>query len=79
MKLKINEYELEITAKDTMINDEPIEYGAMDFLNQIAIWASEARDSFSGKGYEGLAEEAGRAVKDINKALKACGYYGGRK
>ena len=46
-----------------------------EVLNMISLWASQAAERNTLKGYEGLADEADKAASTIYKALKAAGLY----
>ena len=74
MKLMINGYEVTIKARGRW-SKKASEKDAMEFLNDVSIWASESAKYNREKGYEGLAESYDKAGYEIYKALEDAGLY----
>ena len=76
MKLTVNEFEIEIKAKARW-NSKANKEDAMNILNRMSIWASEAAQYNNKLGHTGLAEEWEQAASQIYEYLKINGAYKG--
>lgn len=75
MKLMIGNYEVEISARNTITSKRKNAQDTGFFLNEISIALDEASLSYMQKGYEGLWQATERMSKDIYNALQAKGFY----
>ena len=74
MKIKINEYEIEIKAKH-MYSDKACTDDVMSFLNTICMYAGESATWYDKIGMDALAKRARNFHNDIYDALDSKGYF----
>lgn len=75
IKLNIDNYEVEVTARYAILNDKANEYDTATFLNQIIFLARECAERMEEQGYKGIAAEANTWANDIHAALADAGVY----
>lgn len=75
MKLMIGNYEVEISARNTITSKRKNAQDTGFFLNEISMALDEASLSYIGKGYEGLWQATKGMSNDIFSALQAKGFY----
>ena len=74
MKIKIGEYEVNISAKN-VYSERANKKDTMALLNFLSICCSEAADHYLETGCHGLSRSANEYGDDIFEALKNAGCY----
>lgn len=75
MKIKVNDYEIEIKAKRPIWNENYNLFDTMQFMNMASIAFQALADKWKVEGREYSAKEFEKASWDIYAALKAVGAY----
>ena len=75
MKLRIDNYEIDIKVKGLCNETRNNKEDAMYFMNLIALFASGAEENYRNNGAVALAEQAEKCSNEIHEQLKAMGCY----
>lgn len=75
MKLKANNYVIDIKAKNVLFSERNNLMDTMNFLNMAAIAFDKAAEAYKANGKEFIAADFAKIGDDIYVALKAAGAY----